>query len=252
MAYVKKIFLFLFCACIIVSNMPVSSSIDYIEGLSFTVTKMNNFPLDKKIVKDYDLYELYISNTSNTTYSIPGYSIDFGVDYVNILELSNSLKNSLSKRLAFLNLAAGALFLPFGSIARNAARTAVGSVTSLKRKANNVDDDSQLLSSKKTYVLYPNENIALYFLLSNQIGKPSKVRFICRDEELNLNHVLIDTSLDFKEVTIKNKKEVKKKYNEQGFQDSYFDDELNEQVEKDIDNDIQDDFLSEPSLEPLH
>lgn len=209
---VKNILCLIICLLFLTVSMPSFAFIQNIEGLNFEITKIENFPLDKAIVKDYNLYELFIENNSTSTYSIPGYSIDFGVNYFNILELSAQLREKISKKLAILNIAAAAVFLPFGGFARNAGRTAASSFSSFRKRNLKIDDNKNLLSADKTYILYPGDRYALYFLVSKKQGQPKELRMVCKNEELNVNYVLINDKVLVDNIVLDVTGKFRKKY----------------------------------------
>lgn len=177
------------------------ASVDKIDGLEYVVRKLNDIPLPKTIAKQFDLYEIYFENRTNKTFSIPGYSVDVGVSYFNSNQVSSFFKDSSSKKLAVFNLAAGAASIALSGIARTAANTAFRSVGSLKGKAFSVYDDSVFLSPNKTYILYPNTFLSILLFVDKYIGyAPNSIRFICRDEELNLNFIVINDKIDLREI----------------------------------------------------
>lgn len=218
MSYLRKIIIFFILVGFLITYIPCYAIVDKIEGLEHIISKINNFPLDKKILKDYDLYELYIENRSSKTYSIPGYSINFGVDYFNVAELSAQLRSSLAKRLALFHLAAGAVFIPFGAIAGRAAHTAVNSVATFKKGKLKVSDNPHLLSPQKTYIIYPDEQLSLYFLVSKQAGSiPNTLKFICRDEEIDTNYVVINNNVEIRGISLKVEGKIRKRYEDSEF-----------------------------------
>lgn len=176
---------------------------DRVEGLEYELSKLEDVPLDKAVVRNYFIYELDFENKSNKTFSIPGYSLDLGVDYSSLSEINSLNKDKSSKKLALLNIAAGAASIAFGGIAKTAANTAMRSVNSFKHR-NNLTEDS-FLSGNKTYILYPNDGISIFFLLAKSSGQnPQSIRFVCHDEDLNLNYVVINNNLKLKEFNAHN------------------------------------------------
>ena len=170
------------------------SSVENLEGLNYEVIKVNSVPMDKQITKKYDLYELYLENNSIKTFSIPGYSIDLGINYSGLAEVEASSKSKSSGKLAVFNIAAVASSFALSGIAKSAARTAARSIGNFgnKKKAG-FEDNAGFLSSNKTYILYPNDGLSLFFFVSkNLFQAPNTVRFICRDEELNSVYIVIN------------------------------------------------------------
>lgn len=232
-----KLLGFFFLAFLVLFPLTAFSSVSQIEGFQYVIRKIDNFPLEKEISKNYDLYELYIENRTENTLSIPGYSINFGVNYINIADLSAELKSKLSKKSNVFNIAAGAASLAFGSIAKTAANTAVQSVTSWKKHNVNIGNDEQILNFRRTYVLYPHDQISLYFLVSKEIIEPiNSLKLICVNEELNQSYILINNMVDVQKYTVKNKKEAKQKFAKQGFDNLYYD----------VDDSINDEEIAAP------
>ena len=167
---------------------------------------------------------MYIENRSEYILTIPGYSINFGVNYVNISDLGTELKQGLSKKSTVLNIAAGAASLAFGSLARTAANTAVHSVTSIKKHNLGDGTSENILNSKRIYVLYPHDNISLFFLIEKETKNPvSSLKLICVNEELKENYILINNNIQVQEYIVKNKRSVKKKFSKHGFDNLYYD-----------------------------
>ena len=170
---------------------PTFGVYENVDGLEFTLRKVTDVPLDSTVVKKFDLYELYFENKSNKTFSIPGYSIDFGVDYLTLDEIKVFMKDKNSKKIAVFNLATGAAAIAFGGIARTAANTALKTISFKKR--NSYDNNAIYLSQSKTYVLYPNYSIPLYFFLEKNFENYiNSIKFICRYENLGINYVVIN------------------------------------------------------------
>lgn len=217
--------------------IKATSSVNEIGDFEYVIRRINDFPLEKEISKSYDLYELYLENRTENTLSIPGYSIDFGVNYINIADLSSELKNRLSKKFTILSIATGAASFAFGSLARSAANTAVQSVASWKKRSINLSNNEQILNSRLTYVLYPYSEISLFFLVRKDISEPiHSLKLICVNEELGQKFILINNMVGIHEYIVKNKKEVKKKFSEQGFSNLYYD----------VDNSPDDEIIAVP------
>ncbi len=192
MLFLRMILIFVF---IFFADTSIAfASVENLEGLNYEVIKINDLPMNKYITKKYDLYELYLENNSTKTFSIPGYSIDLGINYSGLAEVEASSKDRSSGKLAVLNLAAVASSFALGGIAKNAARTAARSIGNVgNKKKVGFDDNAGFLSSNKTYVLYPNDGLSLFFFVSKSLFQvPNTVRFICRDEELNFVYIVIN------------------------------------------------------------
>lgn len=193
MFFLRAILIFLFV--FFLDTNIAFSSVENLEGLNYEVTKISNFPMDKNTTKKYDLYELYLENNSGKTFSIPGYSIDLGINYSAFAEVEASSKDKSTRKAAVLNLAAGAASFALGGIAKTAASTAARSIGNLgnnKKKAN-LEENVGFLSSNKTYILYPNDGLSLFFFVSKNLFQvPNTVRFVCRDEESNSVHIVIN------------------------------------------------------------
>lgn len=176
---------------------------DKVEGLEYVVRKIDTPPLDSHILKRFDLYEIYFENRSDRTFSLPGYSVDLGINYSSVSEVLSFQKEKSSKKLAALNVAAGAASIAFGGIAKSAASTALkfGNF----RKVNSVfNDDKYFLSGNKTYVIYPDESLSLFFFIDKFSGQSVNfIRFICRDEVLNLNSIIINKNLYLEPINAK-------------------------------------------------
>ena len=214
----RKITILVFILVVFVINtIPVYSYVSELEGLDIEISKINNFPLSKQIIKHYDLYELYIINRSNNTYSIPGYSFNFDVDHYDLQELTVQAKGTISKKFAILNIATTALFIPFGGFARSAGRSAVSSVSSFKKKGLNIYDTENLLMEDRIYMLYPNQSRVLYFLISKDSTLPRSVKFVCKNEGLNINHVVINNDITVENVVLEVSGKFKKHYETDSF-----------------------------------
>ncbi|OGI06700.1 MAG: hypothetical protein A3I68_08090 [Candidatus Melainabacteria bacterium RIFCSPLOWO2_02_FULL_35_15] len=173
--------------------------LEKVDGLEYVVRKIEEPPIDRFIAKRFDLYELYFENRSDRTFSIPGYSIDLGVDYSSISEVSSFTKDKSSKKLAVFNVAAGAASIALGGIAKSAANTAMR-FNSLRKNTSNLNNDKSFLSGNKTYIIYPNDSLSLFFFLDKFTGQtPASIRYICHDEVQNTNYVVINENLDLRE-----------------------------------------------------
>ena len=169
-----------------------------IDGLEYDVRKLEDAQIEKFVSKNFDIYEVYFENRSDKTFTIPGYSIDLGVDYSTLAEVNNLSKDKSSKKLAIFNIATSAASIALGGIVKRAASTAARSVTSFKHK-NNLTEDG-FLSENKTYILYPKDEISVFFLLNKSLQQfPQSIRFICHDEDANINYVLINNNLMLRE-----------------------------------------------------
>lgn len=189
-----KFILSLFCIFTFLSSYASTLKI---EGLNFEISKISDENLDKYIVKNYDLYQLYFENKTTKTFSVPGYSISFGIPYNNPNELTSEVKSRLTKRLAVLQIAATAVALPFGGIATRATNTAVGSIKTFKGNKQKLNTEDSFLSSTRRYILYPGDNISLFFLVNKTLETtPHFLKFVCHDEEENISHVLIKDKIN--------------------------------------------------------
>lgn len=184
--------------------LPVPALVEKIDGLQYEIRKIESPALQKQITKYHDLYELYFENMSplSKTFSIPGYSIDLGVDYTSLSEIESLYKDSSSKKSSILNIAAGAASIAFGGIARTAAST-VKSVGSLRKRNLGLalSSENNFLSSFRTYVIYPGDGLSLFFFINKTIEHgqvPNSIRFICHDEDANINYVVINNKLQLK------------------------------------------------------
>lgn len=172
-----------------------------VEGLEYVVRKIEEPSIDRFISKRFDLYELYFENRSDKTFSIPGYSIDFGVDYSGLSDISSFSKDKSLKKNAVLNIAAGAASIAFGGFAKSAANTAMR-VGSFRKSSSNLNDEKSFLSSNRTYVIYPDESLSLFFFLDKFTTQPpASVKYICHDEVQNVNYVVINRNLDLREIS---------------------------------------------------
>lgn len=177
-----------------------------VDGLEYVVRKINNPPLDKTILKRFDLYELYFENSSDKAFSIPGYSINLGVDYSGVEDVLSINKDKASKKLTVLNIATGAASIAFGGLAKSAANTAYRSINSFKKNNSNLNSEKSFLSGNKTYIIYPSESLSLFFLIDKLASEaPSSIRYICHDEVQDLNFVVINKNLDLREINAGNK-----------------------------------------------
>lgn len=201
---VMKIFKILILFFLIGLQIPSGIAFsDKVEGLEFVVRKIDAPPLDDRILKRFDLYEIYFENRSDRTFSLPGYSVDLGIDYSSVSEVVSFQKEKSSKKLAALNIAAGAASIALGGIARSAASTAlrIGNF----RKGNLMfNDEKYFLSANKTYVIYPDESLSLFFFVDKFSGQSvNSIRFICRDEVLNLTSIVINKNLHLESINAK-------------------------------------------------
>ena len=184
----------------IFQSLPLHAFYEKVDGLEYDVRKITDAPIEKVISQNYDLYELYLENRSDKTFSIPGYSIDLGVIYAGPSEISSLSKDKSQRKFNVLNLAAGAASIAFGGITRSAARTAVNSFNSFRKKNSGLDDSNGFLSANKTYILYPGYGISLFLLVNKSLGQvPSTIRFVCHEEDTNVNYVVINNNLKLRE-----------------------------------------------------
>ena len=205
-------FIILILFILVNCSIPVSSYQDHVEGLEYDIRKINDVPLERYIDKTYDLYEIYFENRSSNTFSIQGYSIDLGINYTTLNDIYSESMDKSSKGLAVLNLATSAAGVALGGIAKSAANTIIRSVGSFKQKKRMTGETSTFLSSNKTYVLYPQESLSLFFFVKKeQIQAPNKIRFICRDEELNLNYILINNKIQIRDESVDQFSDIKEK-----------------------------------------
>lgn len=181
-------------------SLVALGAFEKVDGLEYTIQKIIDPPLERQIARRFDLYEIYLENRSAMTFSIPGYSIDVGASYSSIDEVRAFFKDKSSKKMAVFNIAAGAASIALGGIAKTAANTAARSVGVFRRKKSSFDDDTNILSSKKIYILYPGDGISLFMLIDRFSGQvPNTLRFICHDEELNVNYVVINNKINLQE-----------------------------------------------------
>lgn len=200
---VKKVIIF--CLLILVNvglcmiNYFANAASEKLEGLDYVVRKINDAPIEKQIAKRFDLYEVYFENNTNKTFSIPGYSVDLGVDYSTLDQIRSFLSTKSSGKLAVFNIAAGAASIALGGIGRQAAST-IRSVGGFRRKRSTLDDDRNILSSKNNYIIYPEDVFSLFIFVDKTLGQvPTTIRFICHDEEQNLNHIVINNNIQLEE-----------------------------------------------------
>lgn len=183
----------------------VDAFLEKVDGLEYVVRKIEEPMTDQYISKRFDLYEIYFENRSDKTFSIPGYSIDVGVDYSGVSDILSFAKDKSSKKLAIFNIAAGAASVALGGIVKSATNT-VRSVTSYRKNNSNINNnEKKFLSVNRTYVIYPNEGLSLFFFLDKFSGQtPTLIRYICHDEVQNINYVVINENLDLREINAKN------------------------------------------------
>ena len=178
--------------------------LEKVDGLEYVVRKIEEPPVDRIVSKRFDLYELYFENRSDKIFSIPGYSIDLGVDYSSLSDVSFFTKDKSLKKLAVFNIAAGAASIALGGIAKSAANAAMRFNSSRKNNSN-LNSEGNFLSGNKTYIIYPNDSLSLFFFLDKFIGQtPASIKYICHDEVQNINYVVINKNLDLREINAKN------------------------------------------------
>lgn len=184
-------------------NSPVFAFVEEVDGLKYVLRKLDDAPLERFISKKYDLYEIYFENQSLKTFSIPGYSLDLGVDYSSLSEIRSQFKDKSNRKLAVFNIAAGAASIALGGIAKSASK-ALRSVSSYRRRNITLDDDDMYLSNNKTYILYPRDGFSLFLFVNKNLGQaPSTMRFICHDEDNNLNYIVINNHIELQQVIAK-------------------------------------------------
>ena len=202
----KYIILFLCILIISYQNGMAIAFGDRIDGLEFVVRKIDDPPIERAVAQKYDLYEIYLENRSEKTFSIPGYSIDLGVHYSSLAEIRSLFKNKNSNKLAIFSIAAGAASFALGGIAKTAAST-LRSVNSYKKNRMAMDDDDSILSKNKTYIIYPGDGLSLFLFVDKNLAQsPATMRFICRDEEVGVNNVVINNHIDLREINVKDVK----------------------------------------------
>ena len=167
-----------------------------IDGLDYSLQKVINPPLNKTILNKFDVYEIYFENHTDRLFSIPGYSVDLGLDYSGYDDVLAVLREKSSKAMTVLNIAAGAAsFALGGGIAKSAANT-IRSVNSFRKNGFNLTDERFLLSASKTYVIYPEDYFVVYFFVDKRLGEaPSILRYLCKDEELNTTYVVVNKNI---------------------------------------------------------
>lgn len=185
-------------------SLVVFASLEKIEGLEYDVRKIEEPPLGRIINKEYDLYELYFENRSDKTFSIPGYSIDLGVDYSTFSEIKALYKDKSNKKFAIFNIAAGAASIALGGIPKLAANTAASSVRTFNNRNTKLGNSSSFLSGNDTYILYPDDGLSLLLFVSKNLAQtPLAIRFVCRDEESNTNNIVINNYLKLRIINAK-------------------------------------------------
>lgn len=194
----KSVFIFISLLLLLVFNIDFGFCVqEKVDGLEYGIRKIEDAPLERYVAKNYDIYELYFENRSNKTYSIPGYSIDLGVDYSTLNDINAIYKDMSSKKLAVFNIATGAASIALGGIAKTASN-AVRSVGSFKRK--NILMEDGFLSISKTYILYPGDAVSIFFFVNKYLQQtPNSIRFICRDEDVSINYVVINNNIHVNE-----------------------------------------------------
>ena len=197
-----KIFLIISFLCLQIQT--AFASLEKVDGLEYVVRKIEDPPVDHSVSKRFDLYELYFENRSDKAFSIPGYSIDLGIDYSTLSDISSLVKDKSSKKLAVFNIAAGAASIALGGIAKSAANTAMR-FNSYRKNNSNLNSEKNFLSSNKTYIIYPNDSLSLFFFLDKFTAQSlTLIRYICHDEVQNINYVVINGNLDLREINAKN------------------------------------------------
>ena len=198
---ILKIFLIISFLCFQIQT--AYAFLEKVDGLEYVVRKIEDPPIDHFVSKRFDLYELYFEIRSDKTFSIPGYSINLGVNYSGPSEIAALTKDKSSKKLAAFTIAAGAASIALGGIAKSAANTAIR-FNSARKSNTNLNDEKSFLSGNKTYIIYPNDNLSLFFLLDKFTNQaPTSIRYICRDEVQNINYVVINENLDLREINAK-------------------------------------------------
>lgn len=199
--------LFIFI-CILISALPVFSSLEKIDGLEYDVRLIEDAPIQAAVSKRFDLYEIYFENRSEKTFSIPGYSIDLGVSYSNLAEVDSTFKDKSKRKLAVLNLAAGAASIALGGIARSATNAAMRTVGSFKRNNLNIADNSSFLAPGRVYIIYPGDGLSLFLFVDKFLYQPPNIiRFICKEEDSATNHIVINNKLKIREINNNNLKD---------------------------------------------
>ena len=207
MRIVKYLMLFL-CIVMLSQNSIAIAFGDRIDGLEFVVRKIDDPPMERAVAQKYDLYEIYFENRSEKTFSIPGYSIDLGVHYSSLAEIRSLSKNKSSNKLAIFTVAASAASFALGGIAKTAAST-LRSVSSYKKNRMAMDDDDSILSKNKTYIIYPGDGLSLFLFVDKNLAQsPTTMRFVCHDEDLGINNVVINNHIDLRELNAKNEKNI--------------------------------------------
>ena len=198
---ILKIFLIISFFCLQIQTVYAFQ--DKVDGLEYVVRKIEDPPIDRSASKRFDLYELYFENRSDKTFSIPGYSVNLGVDYSLLSDVLALAKDKSSKKLAVFSVAASAASIALGGIAKSAANTAMR-FNSYRKNNSNLNSEKIFLSGNKTYIIYPNDSLSLFFFIDKFIGEtPSSIRYICHDEAQNINYVVINENLDLREINAK-------------------------------------------------
>ena len=203
----KAIYVFLILTMIFQDGIAFAFS-DRIEGLEYVIRKIDDSPMERTIAQKYDLYQIYFENRSDKTFSIPGYSIDLGVHCSSLAEIRSLSKNKNSNKLAIFTVAASAASFALGGIAKTAAST-LRSVSSYKKNRMAMDDDDSILSKNKTYIIYPGDGLSLFLFVDKNLAQsPTTMRFVCHDEDLGINNVVINNHIDLRELNAKNEKNI--------------------------------------------
>ena len=175
-----------------------------VEGLEYVVRKLENPPMERAIVSRYDLYELYLENRSDKVFSVPGYSVDLGVNYSSLPEIRSSFKSKKSNKLAIFTIATSAASFALGGIAKTAAST-LRTVNLYRKNNQSLNEDDNVLNKNKTYIIYPGDGLSLFLFVDRFLGQsPSTVRFICKDEESGLSNVVINNHIELRELNVQN------------------------------------------------
>ena len=185
-------------------SISVSSYVQKFEGLDYSVDRLLNPPVNKLILKNFDIYQIFFENMTDMIFTIPGYSVDLGIEYNDLSDVLALVKDKNSKKLSVLNFAAGAASIAFGGgIARSAANTAVRSAKVFKSRGFDFSDEKFVLSPMRTYVIYPNDSLGIYFFLDKKVGQiPKIIRFLCKDEESNLTSAIVNQYLEVHDIDL--------------------------------------------------
>ena len=192
----KKVFLLFIILCLQIQT--VYAFLDKVDGLEYVVRKIEEPPINKSILQRFDLYELYFENRTDKAFSIPGYSVDFDVDYSDFSDVTSFTKDKSSKKLTVLNVATGAASIAFGGLVKSAATTA-RSIGNFRKQGSSLKDERSFLANDKIFIIYPKEALSLYFFIDKFSAQPpSVIKYICRDETQNYNYVIVNKHLDLR------------------------------------------------------